>query len=397
MPYDKKFTRGGGKGIPRAVRDDGPRGGRDFGGEAPRGPRGSRNEARGYKGTARPDKGPQARPERYGDRPAHSGDRPFGRPDRSAPRRDARPERSERFDRFDRSERPAYPSRPPRAPRPQEPRRFKADSPFGDIATDPLERYMNAPAAPAAETAPEMPENMLVGRNPIREAIKSGRDIEKLMVARGDLSGSAREIIAKAREAGVIVQEVDRVRLDALYKGHQGMIAFVSAAPYADLDAIMDAAKAKGEPPFVIVLDGITDPHNLGAIIRTAECAGAHGVIIPERRGVGLTPAAVKASAGACEYVPVARVTNIHRTLDELKAQGLWVIGATMDGEDAFTADLSGAVALVIGAEGEGLSELTKKKCDMTLKLPLMGHIDSLNASVAAGVMMYAVLNARRS
>ncbi|MBO4884834.1 MAG: 23S rRNA (guanosine(2251)-2'-O)-methyltransferase RlmB [Clostridia bacterium] len=249
---------------------------------------------------------------------------------------------------------------------------------------------------PAPETNAE-PENLLAGRNPIREAIKAGRDIEKLMVARGDLSGSAREIVAKAREAGIVVQEVDRARLDAIYQGHQGMIAFVSAAAYAELDDIFEAAAERGEEPFVVVLDGITDPHNLGAIIRTAECAGAHGVVIPERRSVGLTPAAVKASAGACEYMNVVRVTNINRALDTLKDRGLWIVGATMDGEDAFKADLTGPIAIVIGAEGEGIAELTLKKCDLRLSLPMKGHIESLNASVAAGVMMYAVANARRS
>ena len=274
-------------------------------------------------------------------------------------------------------------ARPPRA---------QFDAPFGSVETDPLARLMAEPAVPVSAE----PENLLAGRNPIREAIKAGRDIEKLMVARGDLSGSAREIVAKAHEAGIVVQEVDRARLDAIYPNHQGMIAFVSAASYAELDDIFATAAERGEEPFVVVLDGITDPHNLGAIIRTAECAGAHGVIIPERRSVGLTPAAVKASAGACEYMNVVRVTNINRTLDTLKDHGLWVVGATMDGEDALKADLTGPMAIVIGAEGEGIAELTLKKCDLRLSLPMKGHIDSLNASVAAGILMYAVANARR-
>ena len=275
-------------------------------------------------------------------------------------------------------------ARPPRA---------TFDAPFGSVETDPLARLMSQPTQ---EVSAE-PENLLAGRNPIREAIKAGRDLEKLMVARGDLSGSAREIVAKAREAGIVVQEVDRARLDAIYPNHQGMIAFVSSAAYAELDDIFATAAERGEEPFVIVLDGITDPHNLGAIIRTAECAGAHGVIIPERRSVGLTPAAVKASAGACEYMNVVRVTNINRTLETLKDHGLWIVGATMDGEDALKADLTGPMAIVIGAEGEGIAELTLKKCDLKLSLPMKGHIDSLNASVAAGIMMYAVANARRS
>ena len=249
-------------------------------------------------------------------------------------------------------------------------------------------------AAPRAEN--EMPENLLVGRNPIREAIKSGRDIEKLMVMKGELSGSAREIVARAHEAHIIVQEVDKVRLDAIYPHHQGMLAFVSAAKYAELEDIFKTAEEKGEEPLVVVLDGITDPHNLGAIIRSAECVGAHGVIIPERRSVGLTPAAVKAAAGACEYMNVVRVVNLNRTIEELKERGMWIVGATMEGEDVSKTNLTGPLALVIGAEGEGISQLVEKNCDMKVSLPMRGHIDSLNASVAAGVLLYAVLNARR-
>ena len=277
-------------------------------------------------------------------------------------------------------------NRQERPPRPT----FEDNNPFGDVRTDPLARLMSETNAEPAQ------DNILAGRNPIREALKAGRDLEKLMVAKGELSGSAREIVAKAHEAGVVVQEVDRSRLDAIYPGHQGLIAIASAASYAQLDDIFAAAEEKDEDPFIVVLDGITDPHNLGAVIRTAECAGAHGVIIPERRSVGLTPAAVKASAGACEYMKVARVTNINRALEELKERGVWVIGATMDGDDAFSADLKGPVALVIGAEGEGIAPLTLKNCDMKLSLPMAGHIDSLNASVAAGILMYAVVNARR-
>jgi len=235
-----------------------------------------------------------------------------------------------------------------------------------------------------------------VGRNPIREAIKAGRGIEKLLVMRGDLSGSAREIIAKAREAGIVVQEVDRVRLDAIYRNHQGIMAFTSAARYAELDDIFELAEQRGEQPFVVVLDGITDPHNLGAIVRSAECCGAHGVILPERRSAGLTPAAVKAAAGAEEYVKVVKVVNLTRTVEELKQRGLWIAAATPDGEDAFSADLTGPLALVIGSEGDGVSELVLKHCDRRLGLPMAGQIASLNASVAAGVLLYAAMRARR-
>ncbi len=260
-------------------------------------------------------------------------------------------------------------------------------------------RYEHKPAAPVsikpAEEAIDPLENLLSGRNPIREAIKSGRDIEKLLVAKGDLSGSAREIVAMAREARIPVQEVDRVRLDEITKNHQGMLAFASAYQYATVEEMLSEAREKGEAPFVILLDGITDPHNLGAIIRTAECVGAHGVIVPERRSVGLTPAAVKASAGAVEHVKVARVTNLNRTLEDLKKAGLWITAAVTDGTNYQKADLTGPLALVIGSEGEGISRLVLENCDRKVSLPLKGKIGSLNASVAAGILMYAVLQKR--
>ncbi len=238
-------------------------------------------------------------------------------------------------------------------------------------------------------------ENLLSGRNPIREALKSGRDIEKLLVARGELSGSAREIVQLAKEKRIPVQEVDRARLDAITHNHQGMLAFASAYQYSTVEAMLDLAKERGEEPFLVLLDGITDPHNLGAIIRSAECAGAHGVIVQERRAVGLTPAAVKASAGAVEHLPVARVTNLSNTIEVLKAQNIWAYAADMDGEDYAQTDFSGGVALVIGAEGEGVSRRVLDICDKTVSLPIRGKLDSLNASVAAGILMYAVLRSR--
>ena len=238
-------------------------------------------------------------------------------------------------------------------------------------------------------------ENLLSGRNPIREALKSGRDIEKLLVARGELSGSAREIVQIAKERRIPVQEVDRARLDAITHNHQGMLAFASAYQYSTVEAMLALAEERNEAPFLILLDGITDPHNLGAIIRTAECAGAHGVIVQERRAVGLTPAAVKASAGAVEYLPVARVTNLSNTLEVLKAQNIWAYAADMDGDDYAQTDFSGGVALVIGAEGEGVSRRVLDVCDKTVSLPIRGKLDSLNASVAAGVLMYAVMRSR--
>ena len=304
------------------------------------------------------------------------------------------PARTQSFD----EHRPA-PMREPhfeeRRPAPMREPRFDAHRP----APMPAPRFDERRPAPVppmpAPQDPELIENIIVGRNPIREAVKNGRELERILVQRGELSGSAREIVAKARERHIVVQEVDKARLDAIYPNHQGMIAYASAASYSTVDDMFADAEAKGEKPFLIVLDGITDPHNLGAIIRTAECVGAHGVIIQQRRSVGLTPAAVKAAAGAAEYMKVAKVVNITRTLAELKERGVWVIGADMDGQKLSETDLTGATALVIGAEGEGISRLVKDECDLTVALPMRGHIDSLNASVAAGVLMYAVRTAR--
>ena len=238
-------------------------------------------------------------------------------------------------------------------------------------------------------------EQLLVGRNPIREALKAGRTVEKLLVAQGDLSGAARDIVRMAREAGVVVQFVERYRLDQIYPAHQGLLAFRSARAYATIEDILARARERGEEPLVVVLDQVTDPHNLGAIIRSSECAGAHGVIIPERRAAGLTPACEKAAAGALAHLPVARVKNLNRALEELKRAGLWIVAAALEGENALTADLSGPLALVIGSEGEGISRLTLSLCDRRVTLPMLGKISSLNASVAAGVLLYQVVRAR--
>lgn len=258
-----------------------------------------------------------------------------------------------------------------------------------------FEQPRPVPVAPAAPETCTPNENLLSGRNPIREALKAGRDIEKLLVQRGDLSGSAREIVKMAREAHVPIQEVDKARLDEITPHHQGLLAFASAYKYSTVEDMLALAKERGEAPFLILLDGVTDPHNLGAIIRTAECVGAHGVIVPERRSVGLTPAAVKASAGAVEHMRVARVVNLNRTLEELQRMNIWAYAVTMDGQPYTQVDFSGSVALVIGAEGEGISRLTLETCDQRVSLPMKGAIDSLNASVAAGVMMYQVLASR--
>lgn len=236
---------------------------------------------------------------------------------------------------------------------------------------------------------------ILTGRNPIREALKNGRDLEKLLVQRGELSGSAKEIVQKAKEQKVQIQVVDKKRLDDITPHHQGLIAYASAYQYSSIDEILQTAADKSEDPFIILLDGITDPHNLGAIIRTAECSGVHGIVIPQHRSAGLSPAAVKTSAGAVEYVKVARVGNLTRAIEALQNRNIWVYAVTMDGEDYRKTDFSGGVALVIGAEGKGISRLVSEKCDRSVSLPMVGKIDSLNASVAAGIVMYQVLSSR--
>ncbi len=261
-------------------------------------------------------------------------------------------------------------------------------------------RVVDAPIAPITQEVNAMPaiaENLLSGRNPIREAIKTGRDIEKLLVASGELSGSAREIVAMARNAGIMIQTVERSRLDQLTRNHQGMVAFASAFAYAQVDEMLAFAKEKGEAPFLIILDKITDPQNLGAIIRSAACVGAHGVIVQQHRAVGLTPSAVRASAGAVEHVKVARVTNINQTIRDLKKRGIWVYAADTEGQDFRTVAFDGPCALVIGSEGEGVSQLTQELCDVTVSIPMSGVMDSFNASVAAGVLMYAVYSGRNA
>ena len=319
--------------------------------------------------------------------------RPARRDDRRAPRQEDRPYRSE--DRRPRNDQPPRDTRPTRRPDFAPPREDFDPRPPRPVSYLDSE-YRPEPPMPRREEPPVY-ENLLAGRNPIREALKSGRDLEKLLVQRGELSGSAREIVEMAKAARVPVQEVDKARLDEITRHHQGMLAFASAYQYSTVEDMLGEAAKRGEYPFLILLDGITDPHNLGAIIRSAECAGAHGVIVPERRSVGLTPAAVKASAGAVEHMKVARVTNLNRTIDELKARGVWLYAVTMEGQDYEKTDFKGGVALVIGSEGEGISRLTLERCDMRVSLPMAGHIDSLNASVAAGVMMYRVLSSRRS
>lgn len=239
--------------------------------------------------------------------------------------------------------------------------------------------------------------DIIAGRNPVMEAIRSGRSIESILVAKVERSGSVVAIIAKAKQKNIPVKDVDSKKLDFLAKGvnHQGIVAQCAVKEYSTLEDIFALAEERGESPFIIVLDKIEDPHNLGAIIRTAECAGAHGVIIPERRSAGLSYTVEKTSAGALEYMPVVRVKNISAVLQKLKDKGIWVYGADMDGEHYKKVNFDGAVALVIGNEGKGISPLVAKDCDVIVSLPMKGKINSLNASVAAGILMYEIADKR--
>jgi len=319
----------------------------------------------------------------YGERREYSERKPYGERRENGEKKFER-----REERFERGERPSFGGpRPERRENRFDREERRQDRPVRENRAPREERVMHEEE--------QLENNLLVGRNPIREALRAGRDIEKLLVARGELIGSAREIVAMAKDAKIIVQEVDRVRLDQMAPNHQGLIAVASAYSYKTVDDMLALAKERGEAPLLVILDGVTDPHNLGAIIRSAECAGAHGVIIPERRAVGLTPAAVKASAGAVEYLPVAREVNLTRTIERLKKEGIWVYGTAMNGEDYRRVNFSGAAAIVIGSEGEGMSRLVVESCDKVVSLPMKGHIDSLNASVAAGILLYAVAGAR--
>lgn len=408
-------------GRPAGERGNGDRPARSFSaapkgapqGAAPRGKSGAGDRPYGQRSDADRQGG-----QRYGQRP--SGDRPYGeRPAYSQPsgQRGGSRKQDNSF-RFAKDAGQRYSDRGAgTSPRPYDEqrgaRRQSAPVPHSRQYAPRVDRpssskeYQGAEVyryeAPAAYDSPVNSEptdivpleNLLSGRNPIREALKSGRDIEKMLVARGELSGSAREIVKMAKEKHIPVQEVDRSRLDAITRNHQGMLAFASAYQYHTVEDMLALAAERNEEPFLVLLDGITDPHNLGAVIRTAECAGVHGVIVHERRAVGLTPAAVKASAGAVEYIPVARVTNLTNTLSELKAKNIWTFAADMEGEDYAKTDFSGPLVLVVGAEGEGVSRRVLDTCDKRVALPIRGKLDSLNASVAAGILLYAAMRAR--
>ncbi len=238
--------------------------------------------------------------------------------------------------------------------------------------------------------------DIIIGRNAVREALSGGRAVDRMLVAKG-AGGSVVQLIAMCRDKGVPVKEADAKKLDAISGGgrHQGVILFAAAHEYASVDDIFALAEQRGEPPFIILCDGLEDPHNLGAIVRSAEAAGAHGVIIPEHRSVSLSSWAGKAAAGALEYVPVARVTNLNNTVRELKERGVWVWAADMDGTPYYEADLSGPAALIIGSEGKGVSRLMKENADAVVSIPMKGKINSLNASVAGGILMFEISKAR--
>ena len=243
-------------------------------------------------------------------------------------------------------------------------------------------------------------DNVVEGRNAIMELLKSDKSVESLLVMKGEINGSLKSIIKIARDRKVVIKEVDRKKLDSMSQtnSHQGVIAITTPFEYCSVEDILKYAKEKGEDPFIIILDELEDPHNFGSIIRTAEVCGVHGIIIPKRRNVGVTPVVYKTSVGAVEHMNIAKVTNINTCIDQLKEQGLWIYGADMHGESyCYEANFKGAVALIIGSEGRGMAKYTKEKCDVLVKIPMVGEINSLNASVAGGIVMYEVLKQKVS
>ncbi|MBO4879690.1 MAG: 23S rRNA (guanosine(2251)-2'-O)-methyltransferase RlmB [Clostridia bacterium] len=340
---------------------------------------------------------------RFGDRPAGDkpfdkkpyGERSFGEKRFGDDRFEQRPYGKKPFD-GDRFEG----RRPDRQERPFDERRFDKKPFEGKRGFDERrfdERRPEHGFAPAPEQEPQELPNIIMGRNPVKEAIKSGRSIDRILVTK-EHDGSLGEIIGLAKDRNLIIREVDRRKLDELCMpfghdgksgNHQGIVAEIPGVEYSELSDILDYAKEKGEKPFVIMLDGIEDPHNLGSIIRSAECAGAHGVVIPKRRSAPVTATVVKTSAGAAEHMRIARVVNLVAAMEQLKDEGLWIAGADMSGKSMYEADMKGGFALVIGGEGDGLSKLVREKCDFLVSIPLRGSIDSLNAAVAAAIIMF--------
>ena len=261
-------------------------------------------------------------------------------------------------------------------------------------------KSMEKKTRPRYEEAEERDDyyaNLIEGRNPVLEALKSGREIDKLFIQSGQLEGSIRQIIALAREKNILIKEVDKAKLDKMSqtKSHQGVIASAALYKYYEVDDILEIAKQKEEDPFIVILDEITDPQNLGSILRSCDAAGVHGVIIPKRRAASLTPIIGKISAGAVEYVPVAKVTNINQTINYLKEKGIWVAGADADGETYYEKDLTGPIALVVGSEGKGLGRLVKENCDFIVGIPMSGKISSLNAAVSCAVIAFEIKKQR--
>lgn len=246
---------------------------------------------------------------------------------------------------------------------------------------------------------PEMPEDLVAGRNAVMEVLKGSRSVNRLLVANGSAEGSMREIIAVAKEKGINIQFYDRSKLDAMAPGirHQGVLVQVPPVQYAELEDILQIARDRNEPPFIVLLDELEDPHNLGAILRTADAAGVHGVLIPKHRSCPLSATVAKTSAGAVEHVPVARIGNMVHTIKKLKKEGLWVAAADMDGTDYYDTDLTGSLLLVIGSEGRGVGRLIKEQCDFVVRIPMVGKINSLNASVAGSILMYEAMKQRIS
>ena len=236
-------------------------------------------------------------------------------------------------------------------------------------------------------------EGLIIGRNAVRELLSDGRDVEKIYIQKGEREGSINLLVGTASEKKIPIIELDRAKLDKMCAGarHQGIIASASEQNYSSVEEILDYAESLSEKPFVVLLDGVVDPHNLGAIIRSAECMGAHGIIIPKRRAVGLTATVAKASAGAMMHMRVAKVTNLSQTIDELKEKGLWFYAADMDGESVYKSDLAGTVGIVLGSEGEGISRLVKEKCDFVISIPMYGKVNSMNVSCAAAVILSEV------
>ena len=305
-------------------------------------------------------------------------------------RQDRGGERREGFDRFRGKD-----GKPSRTDRPGKPYAYGDDKPRREKGT--RGKLVTPVSVQLEEKEPDELPFLIFGRNAVKEAVKAGRSIDKILV-QTDPDGSLREIVGLAKDARIIVHEVDRRKLDEAClpfghggktANHQGIVAYTAGVEYCEISDILALAAEKGEKPFVVVLDGVEDPHNLGSILRSADCAGAHGVILGKHRSAPVTAAAVKSSAGASEHMRIARVVNISAALEELKRAGLWIAGADMAGESMYKQDMTGAFALVIGNEGEGLSRLVRERCDYLVSIPMQGHVDSLNAGVAAGILLF--------